>query len=213
MNLSRWHITNSQQRPTSQAQEKSEMIWSSSWNYTWKLWLLCNTRLVPRYVLGVRAEEMVLSLTSMVTVFCACSQSNMMNSDPVEASRQSQRYASVVSSWSQVLLLWESWFDSAIYLILWTLNTTPQPPAIMKDSNGFHDWLTSGASQGKKKGWRAKEHGVSQLGTRNEQFQSPLREDTKELLARFLAGARTMSTCTDVAANYMILCTSHLSLQ
>jgi hypothetical protein len=68
----------------------------------------------------------------------------------------------------------------------------PQPPTTTKVSS-IQDILASGASRGKKKGWRAKELGVFQLGSRNERFQSLLREDTKELLG-FLSGRSITGT-------------------
>jgi hypothetical protein len=68
----------------------------------------------------------------------------------------------------------------------------PQPPTTTKVSS-IQDILASGASRGKKKCWRAKELGVFQLGSRNERFQSLLREDTKELLG-FLSGRSTTGT-------------------
>jgi hypothetical protein len=69
------------------------------------------------------------------------------------------------------------------------LNIQAPPPTATKVSS-IQDILASGASRGKKKGWRAKELGVFQLGSRNERFQSLLREDTKELLG-FLSGLST----------------------
>jgi hypothetical protein len=69
----------------------------------------------------------------------------------------------------------------------------PQPPTTTKVSS-IQDILASGASRGKKKGWRAKELGVFQLGSRNERFQNLLREDTKELLGFLLLGRSTTGT-------------------
>jgi hypothetical protein len=64
----------------------------------------------------------------------------------------------------------------------------PQSPSTAKVlSSSIRDILAAGVSRGKKKGWRAKELGVLQLGSRDERFQSLLREDTKELLG-FLSG-------------------------
>ncbi len=45
-----------------------------------------------------------------------------------------------------------------------TLNITHQPPATTKASHGIQDLLVaSGATRGKKKGWRAKEHQGTQI--------------------------------------------------
>ena len=46
----------------------------------------------------------------------------------------------------------------------------------------IQDLLASGALHGKKKGWRAKELEVAELGCQNESFQQLLHEDIKELL-------------------------------
>ena len=64
----------------------------------------------------------------------------------------------------------------------------PQSPSTAKVlTSSIQDKLAAGASRGKKKGWRAKELRVLHVGSRNERFQSLLREDTKELLG-FLSG-------------------------
>ena len=71
----------------------------------------------------------------------------------------------------------------------------PHPPITATKVLSIQVILASGAARGKKKGWRAKELGVSHLGSRNKHFRSLLREDTKEILG-FLSG-RTASTGTD----------------
>ena len=59
----------------------------------------------------------------------------------------------------------------------------PQPPTTTKVSS-IQDILASGASRGKKKGWRAKELGVFQLGSRNERFRRLACTVSKQLVSR-----------------------------
>ncbi len=59
------------------------------------------------------------------------------------------------------------------------------------------DALTSGASHSKRKGWRAIEFGVSELGSRNEHFRSLLCQDTKELLGLFAGQSSVGATRID----------------
>jgi hypothetical protein len=66
-----------------------------------------------------------------------------------------------------------------------TVSVPPQQSTTKFSS--IQDILACGASRGKRRGWRAKELGVSDLSSHNERFRSLLREDTKELLG-FLSG-------------------------
>lgn len=54
---------------------------------------------------------------------------------------------------------------------------TPEKPALA----GIHSILTDGYQRNRGRGWRAKDLGVFDLGSRNEQFQSLLVEDAREL--------------------------------
>jgi hypothetical protein len=73
------------------------------------------------------------------------------------------------------------------------LNIQAPSPTTTKVSSIQHKLASGALLNGKKKGWRAKELGVFQLGCRNELFQSLPCEDTKELLGFFLGLSNTGS--------------------
>jgi hypothetical protein len=63
------------------------------------------------------------------------------------------------------------------------LPQTPMTPQLTR----IQEILAAGAARGRNKGWRAKDLEVAEHGSRNENFQNLLCEDTKKLMG-FLSG-------------------------